>query len=100
MAKVRVAAVNDLAPGEGKPIEVQGKQLALFNIEGKFYAIGNTCPHRGGSLGDGTLSGKTVTCPLHSWEFDVESGECVSPGAGCVPTYPVEVQGNDVFVDL
>lgn len=100
MAFAKIAQVSEIPPGEGRPFEVNGKPIAVFNVDGKFHAIGNTCPHRGGSLGDGFLQGKTVTCPMHSWEFDVETGDCVSPGAGCVKTYPVEIQGDGVFVDL
>lgn len=100
MALIPVAKIADIPVGEGRPFEVNGKQIAVFNVDGKFHSIANVCPHRGGSLGDGQLSGKSVTCPLHAWEFDVETGDCISPGAGCVKTYPVEVQGADVLVNL
>ena len=100
MPPIPVAKVSDIPLGEGRPFEVNGKQIAVFNVNGKFHAIANSCIHRGGSLGDGSLSGKTVTCPLHSWEYDIETGDCISPGAGCVKTYPVQVQGQDVLVDL
>ncbi len=97
---VKVAEVSDLQPGECKTVTVGDRELALFNVDGKFYATDNTCPHRGGPLGEGTLEGSVVTCPWHGWRFDVTTG--VSP---VVPTAKVEkfeviVEGNDVKVKL
>ena len=100
MEKVRIAAVSDIPRGEGKSFSVKGKTFAVFNVDGRFYALGNVCPHRGGSLGDGFLQGNTITCPMHSWEFDVRTGECIAPGAGGVPTYEIEVDGHNLFVHL
>jgi len=95
---VSVAKVADLKPGEGKTVIVGDREVALFNVGGKFYALDNTCPHRGGSLGGGTLDGKVVTCPLHGWRFDVTTG--ISP---VVPTAKAErfecvVEGDEVKV--
>jgi nitrite reductase (NADH) small subunit len=97
---VPVAKVADLKPGEGKTVIVGDREVALFNVSGKFHAIDNTCPHRGGPLGEGTLDGNVVTCPWHGWRFDVCTG--ASP---VVPTAKVErfecvVEGNDVKVKL
>ena len=77
-----------------------GRELALFNVGGKFYCLDNVCPHRGGPLAEGTLDGNVVTCPWHGWRFDVTTG--VSP---VVPTAKVEkfdcvIEGNDVKVKL
>ena len=97
----KVIEVNELAPGAGKAVEVSGKQIALFNIGGTFYAIGDTCTHMGGNLSDGTLDGTTVTCPLHSAEFDVTTGRNLTPPApGEVPSYKVRVEGNQVQVEI
>ena len=82
---VKVAAVTDLKPGEGKVVTVGERELALFNVAGQFHCIDNSCPHRGGPLGDGVLNGTVVTCPLHGWRFDVTTGQ--SP---VIPTAKVE----------
>ncbi len=62
---VKVAETTELTPGKGKLVNVGGQPVALFNVDGKYYAIGNSCTHVGGSLSEGTLEGTTVTCPLH-----------------------------------
>ncbi|MCX5723204.1 MAG: Rieske 2Fe-2S domain-containing protein, partial [Nitrospirae bacterium] len=60
---VTVATVEDIPPGTGRTVEVQGIRLALFNVEGTFYSVDNTCPHAGGPLGEGHLEGCLVECP-------------------------------------
>ena len=97
----KVIEVNELTPGSCKGVEVSGQQIALFNIGGTFYAIGNACTHRGGSLSEGTVEGTTVTCPLHGAEFDVTTGKNMTPPAPAeVPSYKVRVEGNDIQVEI
>src|SRR5438094_7925963 len=98
--RVKVAAVGDLATGEGKVVEVEGKTLALFNVGGTYYAIDNACAHRGGPLGEGELDGRVVTCPWHAWRWDVTSGANVNNPAVKVECYPVLVEGGAVVVDV
>jgi len=95
---VKVAALSELPAGSGKPVEVNGKAIALFNVGGKVYAMDNTCLHRGGPLGEGTLEGEVVTCPWHMWEYNVRSGEFVANPSIKVTTYAVQVEGDDVRV--
>lgn len=97
---VKIAKVGDLPQGEGMVIEVEGKDIALFNVEGVFYALGNVCPHRGGPLGEGFLEGTVVTCPWHGWKFDVTTGRSpVNPKVGVI-CYTVKVEGEDILVEL
>jgi nitrite reductase (NADH) small subunit len=97
---VKVALVSDLQPGQGKTVERRGVAVALFNVDGRFCAIGNACCHRGGPLAEGELTGTTVTCPWHGWQFNVTTGSTLrNPEIG-VPAYRVEVHGNEVFVEL
>jgi len=97
----KVAEAKDLAPGSSKGVEVSGQKIALFNIGGTFYAIGDACTHRGGSLSMGTLEGNTVTCPLHRATFDVTTGRNLTPPApSMVGSYKVRVAGNDVEVEI
>ena len=64
-AFVKVAKTGDIAPGEGKMVETGGKRIAIFNIDGTFFAIDDTCTHRGGPLSEGMVVGTEVTCPWH-----------------------------------
>lgn len=97
---VKVANLSDLAPGAAKAVEVNGKSIALFNVEGTIYATDNTCLHQGGPLGEGTLEGDVVTCPWHMWEYNVRTGEKVGFAELKVATYPVQVEGDDIKVAL
>ena len=63
---IKIASTADLAPGKARCVEVGGKKVALFNLEGTFYAIDDTCTHRGGPLSEGEVSGEEVTCPWHA----------------------------------
>ena len=96
----KVAEASDVAPGQGKVVEVQGKTLALFNIDGTFYAIDNTCRHRGGPLGEGEVDGTVVICPWHGWRWDVTTGANAANAAIKIGCYPVTVDGGSVFVEL
>jgi len=94
----KVAKTSEIPPGTGKVIEAGGKTVAVFNCDGSFYAIDNTCKHRGGPLGEGMVSGASVTCPWHGWEYDVTSGECSMDPAIKVQRFEVKVEGDDILV--
>jgi nitrite reductase (NADH) small subunit len=96
---VRAAKVSDVAPGTGKTVEVNGRQIALFNVGGRFYALAGECPHRGGPLGEGDLEGCVVTCPWHAWQFDVTTGESLTDDLRA-EHYAVQVEGDDVLVAI
>jgi len=97
---VKVANTGDLKAGENKVIEVNGEQVALFNVDGEFFAIGNTCPHRGGPLGEGFLEEDVVTCPWHGWRFNVKTGVSPVIPTAKVAAYKVKVEGTEVMVAL
>ena len=96
----KVAKTSDVPSGTGKVVEAGGKTLAVFNRDGTFYAIDNTCKHRGGPLGEGSLSGTTVTCPWHGWEYDVTTGTCALDSSVAVQAFPVKVDGDDIVVSV
>jgi nitrite reductase/ring-hydroxylating ferredoxin subunit len=99
MAFLRATKAAEVPPGTIREFQLDGKTIALANVDGKYFAIDNTCIHRGGPLGQGILEGKTVTCPWHGWEYDVTSGKVgANPSVG-VACYAVEVRGEDIFVD-
>jgi nitrite reductase/ring-hydroxylating ferredoxin subunit len=97
---VRVAGTDDVKPGSGMVAEVNGKTIAIFNVEGTYHAIDNTCIHRGGPLGEGDLEGDVVTCPWHGWQFNVTTGACVNNPSGRVASYQVQLDGTDIKVLL
>ncbi len=97
---IKVAEVADLQPGEGKTVMAGDRELALFNVAGKFHCIDNVCPHRDGSLGGGVLNDKVVICPLHGWRFDVTTGQSPVIPSAKVEAFEVVVTGNDVKVKI
>jgi nitrite reductase/ring-hydroxylating ferredoxin subunit len=101
MAFTKVVQVNEIAPGRAKQLSLAGKTLALFNVNGTFYAVDNECPHRGGPLADGSVEGTEVECPWHGAKFNLDTGEHLSPPARSgVKCYPVQVVGDEVHVDI
>ncbi len=97
---VRVASVSEIPKGQGKTVEVGGKTLAVFNCDGSFYAIDNTCKHQGGPLGEGELAGTVVTCPWHGWTYDVTTGVSPDDPDCAVDHYEVKVDGENVLVGI
>src|SRR6266511_1668892 len=93
---VKVADAKDIQPSQMKEVEVNGENICVVNVEGKYYAIGSICTHEGGPLADGTLEGYEVECPWHNSKFDVRTGEVTSPPASePEPAYEVKVDGNN-----
>jgi nitrite reductase (NADH) small subunit/3-phenylpropionate/trans-cinnamate dioxygenase ferredoxin subunit len=99
-SRVRIAAVADVPPGTGRVVETGGKDIALFNVGGRFYAIDNGCPHRGGPLGEGDIEGTIVTCPWHAWRWDVTTGTNTNNPAVKVGCFGVAVEGGEVFLEV
>ena len=97
---IRVIGTDDIPPGSGHVTEVHGHSIAIFNVGGTFFALDNTCAHRGGPLGEGELEGEVVTCPWHGWEYNVRTGISLTTPSASVKTYEVQVDGNDVQVLL
>ena len=97
---VKVASTSEINPGGGKVVEAEGQPIALFNVDGAFHAIFNTCAHRGGPLGEGKLEGAVVTCPWHGWKYDVKTGKHATQPTVAVRTFPTRVDGTDVLVEV
>jgi nitrite reductase/ring-hydroxylating ferredoxin subunit len=100
MAFVLAGKTGDIAAGSIHEVNVGGTVVAVANVAGTLHAISNTCLHRGGPLGQGALDGTTVTCPWHAWQFDVITGKVGQNPTVGVACYPVEVKGDDFYVDL
>ncbi len=99
MAFMRAAKKDEIPDGSIREFQVNGTTIALANVGGQFFALNNTCLHRGGPLGQGELEDSVVTCPWHGWQYDVTSGKVAQNPTVGVETYKVEVRGEDVFVD-
>ena len=98
---VKAARTTEIGPGQARLVEVKGKQIALFNVDSQFFALDNTCTHRGGPLADGEVSGHEVTCPWHGATFDVRTGEVVGPAAQrAAVRYGVRVTGTEVELEV
>jgi nitrite reductase (NADH) small subunit len=87
---------------EGRGIEFDGHQIALFNLGDRFLAVENRCPHRGGPLSDGIVAGGVVVCPMHAWRVCLDDGSVVKPAGekACVASYPVRVEDGVVCVQI
>jgi 3-phenylpropionate/trans-cinnamate dioxygenase ferredoxin subunit len=97
----RVARRDEVPPGEARAFDVDGVPIAIYNVEGEFYATCDTCSHEEASLADGWLDDDVVTCPSHGAEFNVRTGEVLSlPATEPIATYPVRVEGDDIFVGI
>jgi len=98
---VKVATTDELEDEQAKLVEVEGQKIALVRVAGNFYALSDTCTHRGGPLSEGTVEGTEVTCPWHGARFDIKTGAVLGPPAGReVRSYPVRVAGADVEIEV
>lgn len=96
-----IGPASEIPSGTGKVYTVKGRQLAVFNLGGTFYAIDDECPHEGGCLSEGALTGTTLMCPLHAAEFNVTTGKLLcGPAAENVPTWPTRVVDGRVEVTV
>jgi nitrite reductase/ring-hydroxylating ferredoxin subunit len=101
MAFMTAARVGEIPPGKGKQIVIAGKTLAVFNVDGAYYAIDNTCTHRSAPLAEGDCHGTEVYCPWHGARFDLKTGAHLSPPAPRgVTSYRVQVVGEEIQVDV
>lgn len=101
MTRIRVAAKDEIIRGKGKELNVNGLRIALFNANGKYYAIEAVCRHQDGSLAPGKIDGEIVECPLHSWHYNIRTGELLDYLEGVkLVTYDVDIKGNDIYVDV
>ena len=97
---VRIAEVDSLLPGQARTVEVLGRRFALANVAGRFFAVADRCPHRGGPLGAGYLEGQTLHCPLHGWGFNVATGACDLRPDQPVACHAVQVRDGWVWMEM
>jgi nitrite reductase (NADH) small subunit len=99
---VRIAACADIPPREGRAVAIAGREIAIFNLGDRFLATDNRCPHKGGPLCEGIVSGPAVVCPLHAWKIDLETGVVQRPKQidTCIHTYRTRVEEGVVAIEL
>lgn len=91
----KTSAIRD---GRGKSFTVNGKRIAVFNENGKFCAVDNTCPHAMGSLGRGRIRNGIVACPVHGYAYNTKTGECQTDPRLRIRTYPITIEGDEIRV--
>lgn len=95
----RICTVDDVPVLGSRLVRIAGHELALFrNACDEVFAVEDRCPHKGGPLSQGIVHGRSVTCPLHSWKIDLETGEAQAPDKGCTRHYPTRVEDGTVFI--
>ena len=99
MDLVRVCDTADVPVGEGRPVMVGDRRVAVFHTESDWYALDDACPHRGGPLSDGILADRCVACPLHDRRFDLATGSALSGGPP-VSTHRVVLRGDHVHLEV
>jgi len=99
---VCITEIENIPLREGRFVQVSGRDIAIFNLGTRFLALENRCPHRGGPLAEGIVSGINVVCPLHAWKISLESGSVMNRPdcTACVEKFPVSVREGLIFVEL
>lgn len=95
-----IAKTSDCPPGSARECVAADRIVALFNVDGQFYALDGICPHQGGPLGKGRLTGCIITCPWHGFQFDVTTGQHQTSKSLVHPAFPVRVVGDEVQVEM
>ena len=99
ITKVKVGSVHAMTEQLGKTVRVGDKEIAIFKLSnGKIRAIENSCPHKGGVLTEGIVSGEFVFCPMHDWKICLEDGRVQEPDTGCVQSYQTVIEGEDIYL--
>lgn len=97
----QVCALEEIPRQGSRPVKSASGMIAVFRTaDDEVFALRDRCPHKGGSLSQGIVAGKVVTCPLHSWKIQFENGEAVAPDQGCAKPYPAKVEAGMVWIDL
>jgi nitrite reductase (NADH) small subunit len=99
---VRITECNNIPLREGRAVKVGNRSIAIFNLGDRFLAVDNHCPHKGGPLSEGIVSGNTVVCPLHAWKVDLECGAVKKPAEvqNCVQTFHTRVEAGVVLLEV
>ncbi|KIL49335.1 nitrite reductase small subunit NirD [Jeotgalibacillus soli] len=96
--RLLIGSVHNLPERLGKTVRIGEKEVAVFRLSsGRFRAVENRCPHKGGVFSEGMVSGEFVFCPMYDWKICLDDGNVQAPDKGCVKTYKTEVEGENVY---
>ncbi|HTH15443.1 MAG TPA: nitrite reductase small subunit NirD [Magnetospirillum sp.] len=96
-----IGTLDDIPRLGARTVETKMGQVAVFRTkDDEVFALINKCPHRGGPLSEGIVSGRKVACPLHNWVIDLTTGDAVAPDEGCTTSVPVKLEGGRLFLGL
>ena len=99
--RVELCKADQVAPGTALRVEADGLTVAVFNLDGQFYVTDDSCTHAPGPLAEGYIDGDVIECNFHNGQFDIKTGEVVSPPCMIpVKTYPTVVEGDTVFIEV
>src|SRR3989442_11194532 len=99
---IRITALQNIPLREGRSVNVAGREIAIFNLGDRVLAVDGRCPHKGGPLAEGIVTGDTVVCPLHAWKISLETGSVTKPEANpaCVATYRTCIEAGAGLIEL
>ncbi len=98
---IEVGKVEEIPKQGARVVETAEGDIGIFRtLEDEIFALRDRCPHKNGPLSQGIVHGKRVTCPLHNWNIELESGEVVAPDEGCAASFPVKIEAGVVFLSL
>ena len=101
LTEMKIGNIHEFKENVGKLVEIKDHSIAVFHLtNGIFHAVENLCPHKGGPLVEGIVSGEYVFCPLHDWKIDLKDGYVQAPDHGCVRKYDVSIKGDEVYITL
>lgn len=97
----KLCALDDIPRLGSRVVKSPKGDIAVFRTaDDDIFALHDKCPHKGGQLSQGMIAGKVVTCPMHSWKIQLESGEAVAPDHGCAKSFAVKLEGETVWISL
>lgn len=97
---MKVCGLDEIPRLGARVVQHDGIDIAVFrNAEDEVFALEDRCPHKGGPLSQGIVHGRKVTCPLHGWNIELDSGCAVAPDEGCAREFPIKIEGNRVWLD-
>ncbi len=97
---VKVAEASEIPDGGTKVVSIKGRAIGIFRVKDEYFAMNNTCLHRGGPLGEGDLQEFTITCPWHGWSYDVRTGSFDLIPTMKIRTYPTRIENGSIFVEI
>ncbi len=98
---IEIGQVNDIPKLGARVVKTEQGNIGIFRTgEDEIFALRDECPHKGGPLSQGIVHGKKVTCPLHNWNINLDSGEAIAPDEGCAASFPVRIEGTTIYLSL